>query len=104
MDVKQGRDYLTLSDLEQHSIWKFNDTDDLIYPVTCAKDFPEGGFDLRIRVKFITPKGIELLGYIVGVQNVYSIAIYVGDKKFRFNRNLPGDYLKTLVFVPHSSE
>lgn len=96
MDIKKGKAYLTLHDLNSYSIWKFNDLDDLTYPVTCAEDFPEVAFDLRIRVKFFTPKGIELMGYIVGVKNIYSIAIFIGDQKFRFNRNLPGDYPKTL--------
>lgn len=96
MDISQGKSYLTLRELEQHSIWKFNDIDDLNYPVNCTEDFPENNLDLRIRTKFTTPSGLEFLGCIVGVKNIYSIAIYVRDQIFYFNRNLPGDYQKTL--------
>ena|SRR3989338_1103059 len=96
MDIKQGRTHLILKDLRESSIWKLNDSHDLYYPVTCSQDFPEDDFDLRIRAKFFTPSGIELVGYIVGVQDIFSIAIYVDSDRFGFNRNLPGDYSGTL--------
>ncbi len=97
MDLKQGKKYLTLSDIKQHSIWKFTDIDDLAHPINTPDDIPEDSFDLIIRAKFTTPTGIELIGYIVGVQNIYCISIYAGDEKFFFNRNLPNDYPKTLA-------
>ena len=99
MDIKNGKDYLTSQDIKAFSIWKFNDVDDLNYPVTSTDDFPEGEFDLRIRTNFFTPKGMEFIGYIVGIRNIYSIAIYIEGQKFRFNRNLPGNYLKTLESI-----
>lgn len=95
MDIK-GREYLTLKDLKSHSIWKCSRSDDLMYPVTSAEEFPEDSFDLSIRAIFTTPEGIEFLGYLVGIKNIYSIAIYVGDRIFCFNRNLPQDYPKKL--------
>lgn len=85
MGNNQGRGYLTLSDLKQHSIWKCDEIDDLMYPVISADDFPEDIFDLSIRALFTTPCGVELLGYLVGVKNIYSIAIYVSDQIFYFN-------------------
>jgi hypothetical protein len=85
-----------LQDLKQHSIWKFNDVDDLTYPVISAEDFPENSFDLKIRSKFFTPTGIELLGYIVGVKNIYTITLYVRDMIINFNRNLPQYYQQDL--------
>ncbi len=96
MDIKQGKTYLTSKDLKKHSIWKFNDIDDLIYPITCREDFPENSFDLKIRTKFITPSGIELFGYIVGIKDVYTITLYVENLIINFNRNLPQDYQKDL--------
>lgn len=96
MGIKQGRPYLTLSDLEQYSIWKLNDVDDLMYPITCEKDSPDDIFDLCIRTRFFTPSGIEFLGYIVGFGDIFSIAIFIKENVFYFNRNLPGDYAKTL--------
>lgn len=96
MDIKKGRPYLILSDLEEHSLWKFSDIDDLTYPVICKEDFPEDIFDLKIRAKFITPCGIELLGYLVGAGEIYCIAIFAGDKVFYFNRNRPQDYAEKL--------
>jgi len=96
MDIKTGKAYLTLQDLKQHSIWKFNEADDLTYPVNCAEDFPEGQYDLSIRVNFTTPSGIELFGYLVGIKNIFSITILCKGQEFYFNRNVPGDYSKTL--------
>lgn len=96
MDIKVAKTYLTLQDLKRHSVWKFNEADDLTYPVNCAEDFPEGQYDLSIRANFTTPSGIELFGYLVGIKNIFSIAILCEGQEFYFNRNLPEDYAKTL--------
>ena len=96
MAINKGKQYLTLEDLKQYSIWKTSDIDDLDYPVTCSDDFPEDQYDLSIRTIFTTPSGIKLMGFLVGIKNVFSIAIYVDDQVFYFNRNLQGDYPETL--------
>lgn len=96
MDIKQGKGYLTLNDLKEHSIWKCNEIDDLIYPVISKEDSPDDIFDLSIRTKFFTPFGLELLGYTIGFGDIYCIAIFAGDKVFYFNRNSPEDYEKNL--------
>ena len=96
MDIKKGKGYLTLKDLKQHSMWKNDEMDDLLYPVMSRDDIPEDQYDLLIRAIFTTPSGVELLGNLVGIKNVFSIAIYVDDQIFYFNRNLPGDYPATL--------
>lgn len=96
MDTKQGKTYLILEDLDQHSIWKFSDVDDLAYPVMSADDFPEDDFDLRIRAEFLTKSGIKLRGYIVGVQDIFSIRVYIDDQTFSFNKNLPEYFIEDL--------
>lgn len=96
MGIEAGKTYLTLEDLNQHSVWRFNDIDDLVYPVTCAEDFPKGQYDLLVRAIFTAASGIELFGYLVGIKNIFSIAILCKGQEFYFNRNLPGDYTKTL--------
>lgn len=96
MAIKGGKQYLTLEDLKQHSIWKFCDQDGLTYPVNCAEDFPEDQYDLSIRAMFTTPSGVDLLGYLVGIKNVFSIAILCEGQEFYFNRNLPQDYPEKL--------
>ena len=96
MDIKKGKGYITLSDLEQHSIWKESEIDDLLYPVTCMADSPSDLFHLYIRTKFYTPYGIELMGYTVGFGDIYCIAICIKDKVFHFNRNLPDYYAEAL--------
>lgn len=96
MDIKKGKGYLTLNDLKQHSMWKNDEMDDLLYPVTSRDDIPEDQYDLLIRATFTTPSGIELLGNLIGIKNIFSIAIYADDQIFYFNRNLPGDYPETL--------
>jgi len=78
VDIKKGKEYLTKQDLQQHSIWIEHDVDELTYPVTGAEDLPEniGLNDLRIRAYFITPNGIELNGYIIGLKNVTTHTLY----------------------------
>lgn len=99
MDIEGGKRYLTLTDLRQHSIWKYSDIDDLIHPIFCAEDFPEAQYDLLIRANFIVSAGIELVGYVVGVKNIFSIAIAFEETKFSFNRNLPEYYAESLHSV-----
>lgn len=96
MDTKQSRTYLTLNDIEQHSIWKFNDNDDLYYPVISETDLKCDAHDLSIRTTFTTPYGLKLLGCTSGVENIFSIAIYLKEKIFYFNKNFPSDYTETL--------
>lgn len=96
MDIEYGRPYLTLDDLKKFSIWRFSDVDDLIYPVTSHEDIPENSFDLKIRAKFFTQSGTELLGYIVGIENIYTVTLYVEDKIINFNRNLPQEFHRDL--------
>lgn len=89
MDIDEGKLYLTLQDLNKYSIWKFTDVDDLHHPVKSADDFPEDCYDLSIRAHFTTQSGIKLSGYIVGIQNVFSLAIFVNNIILHFNKNLP---------------
>lgn len=95
MDIKKGKEYLTKQDLQQHSIWIEHDVDELTYAVTGAEDLPEniGLNDLRIRAYFITPNGIELNGYIIGLKNIYCIAIFLNDEVIYLNKNLYKDCL-----------
>lgn len=95
MDTKKGKEYLTKKDLQQHSMWIERDEDELTYPICGEQDFPENmGFnDLRIRARFITPAGIELNGYIIGLKNIYCIVIFLNDEVIYLNKNLYKDCL-----------
>ena len=41
-----------------------------------------------IRAEFMTPKGVRLDGYIIGLQHVYCIHIFSNGESFGFNKNL----------------
>lgn len=96
MDIKKGKSYLTEQDFKEYSIWKFNDADDLTYPISGPEDFPNDDRDLRIRAEFVTTTGIKLKGSIGGLFNIFCIVIYAGDKIFYFNKNLLKDCIKNI--------
>jgi len=96
VNTKIGRPYLTWRDFEQYSIWRFNDRDDLSYPVLGPEDFPKDSRDLRIRAEFIATNGIKLKGAIIGLKNIFCISIYIENNIFIFNKNLLNDCIEEL--------
>ena len=96
MDIDQGRDYLTIDDVKRHPIWKYNEDDDRLYAVIDKSDLIGDHYGLCIRSSFTSLSGDNFIGYIVGVKNVFTIAIYESNLIVYFNRNLPGDYTSSL--------
>jgi hypothetical protein len=96
MDTKKGKSYLVKNDFDLSPIWKFCQTDDLTYPVFNYDDFPDDSRDLCIKAQFNTPTNLKFEGYIVGVKNIFCIAIYLNNQTLFFNKNLPKNCLKSL--------
>lgn len=98
METKKGKEYLTKQDFQQHSVWIEHDEDDLTYPVYGADDFPENMTlnDLRIRTRFITATGLELNGYIIGLKDIYCVAIFLDNEVVYLNKNLNKDCLAAI--------
>ena len=88
MGFETGKAYISASDLKNYPLWKYNDEGDLLYPVLSVKDLPNDSFDLIVRAKFTTSNGIKLFGYIVGVRSIFSIAVYLNNQRYGFNKNL----------------
>ena len=88
----ESKKYLiTREDLDDCSLWYRNSHDDTCHKVLDINNLPEEirPQDLIVRAKFATPKNKIFLGYLIGIKNIYAIAIFVNDKKYIFNKNLP---------------
>jgi hypothetical protein len=48
MDTKQSKAYLTLSDLEEWSIWKYGDMDDLYHPIAYQICYTDWNKSIRL--------------------------------------------------------
>ena len=93
MSTNGNREYLSLNDLKKHSIWEFREDDDLLYAVEQIDDLSGvPNYDVRVRVNFFSPCGARFFGYIVGIKNIFSIRILMGQESFSFNVNLPENY------------
>lgn len=85
-----GKGNLSPSDFDLCPAWKYDEDSDLFYPVSGEKDLPEMARDLIIRAVFTTPSGDRFDGYIGGVERVFSMALFLGDRFYHVNRNMPG--------------
>lgn len=98
MDIKNGKEYLTEKDFIEHSIWIMHQSDDLYYPVLGPDDLPHDMRldDLRIRAIFTTKNEKIFNGYLVGLKNIFSIGIFLANRKFYFNKNLLDECIKSI--------
>jgi hypothetical protein len=87
---------LAPQDFSACAIWRFDDEDDLYHPVANAAELPESERVLSIRATFTTPEGKSFPGYVVGIERIFSFALFGGDRVFHVNMNLPDLSLKQL--------
>lgn len=87
MNTKLRVNFLTETHFTISPIWKFIDGIDLYEPIFSPEDIPDDSRDLRIKAEFTTPSGIKFFGYVVGVQNFFSIAFFINGKNIHFNKN-----------------
>lgn len=83
------KDYLTPVDFEECPIWRYDEDTDSYFPVKNQDDLPERVRDLSLRSEFKTLEGKTLIGYIVGVESIFSIGIFFNERIYHFNKNLP---------------
>ncbi|MCP1626337.1 hypothetical protein [Pseudomonas nitroreducens] len=83
-----AKDFLGRMEYEEHPIWRYDDSDELNYPVLTTDDLGDSIFDLSFKAKFSTPTGRSLDGYIVGFGDIFSIGLFANDKVFFVNKNL----------------
>lgn len=88
MSKSRGKRLTTPSDFFACPIWRFDDGDDNYYPVLNPDELPESERDLSIRALFVTPSGVRLDGYVVGISRVFSIGLFGRGRFFHANRNL----------------
>lgn len=77
------------SDFLACPLWRYDDEDDLYHPVLTASELPESERLLSIRAKFTAPNGELFDGYVVGIERVFSIGLFGGERVFHVNKNLP---------------
>jgi hypothetical protein len=80
---------LSASDFDEFASWRYDDISDMYVPVKSLEDLPEDAKDLRIRAKFVFGNGFSASGYVCGVERVFSIALFSGERIFYMNSNLP---------------
>lgn len=94
MDIK-GVEYLTEQDLKLHSMWVAHQSDDLFYPVSGPEDLPTDMVfeDLCTRSIFSTTSGKTFFGFIIGLKNIFCVAIFCKNEIIYMNKNLYKDCL-----------
>ena len=71
------------------SMWRYDELDDVYYPVWSPNDLPDSESDLSTYARFTFPNGKVCDGYVVGVKRVFSIGLFGAGTMFFFNQNLP---------------
>lgn len=71
------------------SMWRYDESDNVYYPVWSPNDLPESESDLSTYARFTFPNGKVCDGYVVGVKRVFSIGLFGAGTMFFFNQNLP---------------
>ena len=71
------------------SMWRYDESDDVYYPVWSPNDLPESESDLSTYARFTFPNGKVCDGYVVGVKRVFSIGLFGAGTMFFFNQSLP---------------
>ena len=82
------KDMKTAADFFACPIWRYDEEDDLYYPVMEESDIPESERDLSIRAVFVTPSGKKIDGYVVGISRVFSIGLFGENRLYHANKNL----------------
>lgn len=83
------KDYLKPPDFKDCPIWRYDEDADGYFPVRGESDLPERVRDLSLRAEFTTPGGNVFEGYVVGVENVFSIGLFGNERIYHLNKNLP---------------
>lgn len=84
-----GKTNLNPSDFNLCPAWKYDEYSDLFYPIRGEKDLPELPRDLIIRAVFTAPSGDQFDGYIVSVDRIFSMGLFLDQRIYHVNRNLP---------------
>ena len=84
-----GINYVGSRDFTTCPIWRYDEGDDLYFPVMEGKDLPESERNVSILVECKTNSGHKFMGYIVGISKVFSMALFCAEKTFHINKNIP---------------
>ena len=105
--ASKGTNYLTKENFDDCPVWRFDDKDNLNYPVQKPEDMPSDPRDTRIKAVFYAPNGMEFNGYIVGVDRVFTVYLFYQGKKFGFNNNAVSlcyeDFNQLMELLPNGS-
>ena len=82
---------LSLESFLQHRVWCWDDDEMHHIPVPLHEhaSLPDDLGTLFIRAKCVVGSVHQLNGYIIGLRSLFGLAIFVGDREFIFNLNLP---------------
>ncbi len=75
---------------KQAPVWAWDEDMEHHIPVMTSGVLPTDQGVLFVEANFLAPTGMEFHGYLVDGSEPYAIGIFIGERKFHFNVNLPG--------------
>lgn len=93
---KTMKELLTPADFASCPVWRYFPDSEAYSEVRALEDleYAEGTADLQILAQFTTPDGRQLMGQVVGVQNIFAIGLFVNNEILLINRNMRQDSRK----------
>ena len=80
---------LSLAAFERFPIWTWDDEQEGYHPVSGSGALPVEFPTLFIRASFTTPSGRRLVGYLMGLESFFGFGLFIGEKDYLINLNLP---------------
>jgi hypothetical protein len=80
---------LSLAAFERFPIWTWDDEQEGYHPIAGSGALPVEFPTLFIRAAFTTPSGRRLVGYLIGLDSFFGFGLFVGEKEYLVNLNLP---------------
>jgi hypothetical protein len=86
--VTNGIKIVEARDFKIFPVWRYDEDDDLYFPVLEGRDLPDSERDISILVDCTAKSGHQFNGYIVGIRKVFSMGLFCAEKTFYVNKNL----------------
>ncbi|NWB46395.1 hypothetical protein [Pseudomonas gingeri] len=84
-----AEEHVIVSDFLKFPLWRYDEESDSYSPVLFPDELPESQWDLTIRAEFSFVNGKNCKGYIIGLEDIYCVALFGGGRTFFLNKNLP---------------
>jgi hypothetical protein len=92
------RKALSQADFDQYPFWVWDDENENHQPISEAEPSPEDYGTLFIKARF-EANGHSFEGYLIGGSTFYAFGLFVADREFVMNLNLPDMMEKSLAEI-----